>query len=107
MNGLALRGQRFFSHSFRMAYITVHVIPKSSQNAVIGILNDEIRVKVTAPPDNGKANKAVCKVLAAALGVPKSSVQVASGQTSRHKRIETDLSAEKIDAWKAGLPVLS
>ncbi len=47
-------------------------------------------VKVTAPPEGGKANTAVCKVLGKSLGVPKSSIHVVRGQTARHKQVEVD-----------------
>lgn len=45
-------------------------------------------LKVTAPPEDGKANAAVCKLLAKALGVPKSAVVVTRGESSRHKTVE-------------------
>lgn len=47
-------------------------------------------VRVTAPPEDGKANAAVCKVIAKALGVPKSAVSVTRGETSRHKTVEIE-----------------
>jgi len=43
---------------------------------------------VTAPPDDGKANAAVCKVVADALGVPKTAVTVVRGHTARTKTLE-------------------
>ena len=45
-------------------------------------------VRVTAPPDEGRANAAVCKVLAEALGVPKSAVTVVRGHSARVKTLE-------------------
>lgn len=45
-------------------------------------------VRVTAPPDDGKANAAVCRVVADALGVPKSAVAVVRGHTARVKTLE-------------------
>ena len=45
-------------------------------------------VRVTAPPDEGKANAAVCKVVADALGLPKSAVTVVRGHTARTKTLE-------------------
>jgi uncharacterized protein YggU (UPF0235/DUF167 family) len=45
-------------------------------------------VRVTAPPDEGRANAAVCKVLAEALGVPKSAVTVVRGHRARVKTLE-------------------
>lgn len=54
-------------------------------------------MRVTAAPDDGKANAAVCKVLADALGVPKTSVRVVRGQTARTKQVEVDtLTADEV-----------
>ena len=59
---------------------------------------DEVCVRVTAPPDGGKANKAVCKLVAEALGVPKSRVGVASGHTARRKRLSVEADQAQVDA---------
>lgn len=48
---------------------------------------EAIAVKVSAPPDKGKANRAVIEILAKALNVPKSSLAIISGETSRNKNI--------------------
>lgn len=66
------------------AEIAVRVTPRASRNAVVA---DErgIRVKVTAVPENGKANRAVQKVLAKALGVAKTELLLIRGATSRDK----------------------
>lgn len=56
----------------------------------MGWRGGELSVRVTAPPEDGKANAAVCKVLAKALGVPKSAVRVTRGETSRHKTVEVE-----------------
>lgn len=47
-------------------------------------------LRVTAPPEGGKANAAVAVVLAKALGVPKGAVRVVRGETSRHKQVEVE-----------------
>lgn len=67
--------------------IDVKVTPKSSKESIGPIRDGRLVVKVNAPPDQGKANKAVCKLVASRLGVAKSNVSVVSGETSRSKRL--------------------
>lgn len=66
------------------AEIAVRVTPKASRNALVAEAG-EIRVYVTAVPENGKANAAVIRLLARALGVPKSRLVLLRGATSRDK----------------------
>jgi uncharacterized protein (TIGR00251 family) len=73
-----------------MAMLAIHVTPKSGRDEVVGWRGSELAVRVTAAPEGGKANTAVCKVVAAALGVPKTSVRVVRGDTARHKVLEID-----------------
>jgi uncharacterized protein (TIGR00251 family) len=68
--------------------LAVHVAPKSGRDEVTGWNGTELSVRVTAPPEGGKANAAVCRLIAARLGVPKSAVTVARGDSSRHKSLE-------------------
>jgi hypothetical protein len=70
--------------------IAVHVTPKSGCDEVAGWRGGELSLKVTAPPEGGKANAAACRVIADALGVPKSAARVVRGETSRHKQLEVD-----------------
>ena len=67
--------------------IEVRVQPKSSQNALVGIHADAIKVKLTAPPVEGKANKALIQLFAKLLGCPKSAIDIVAGQSSRNKRL--------------------
>lgn len=73
-----------------MATLAVHVTPKSGRDEVVGWRGSELSVRVTAPPEGGKANKAVCKVVAGILGVPKTSVRVLRGDSARHKVLEVE-----------------
>lgn len=73
--------------------IIVHLIPKASQNKVEGWTEDVkgekiLRVKVTAVPENGKANDALIKLLSAFFKVPKSKISLIRGATSRIKYLE-------------------
>ena len=69
--------------------ITVRVTPKASRNAV-EVDGGTIRVRVTAPPEDGKANEAVRKLLAKALGVAKTRLTLVRGATSREKVFRID-----------------
>jgi len=68
--------------------ITVRVTPRSSHESIEAGAGGVLSVRVTAPPDDGKANAAVRKVVAGALGVPKSAVSVVRGHTARTKTLE-------------------
>ena len=70
-------------------WLEVRVIPNAKAEA-ISIEDDQIRVRVTVVPEDGKANKAVIALLAKALGVSKSSVTLIRGETSRTKLFQLD-----------------
>jgi uncharacterized protein (TIGR00251 family) len=69
------------------ADIKVKLLPRSSKNEIIGREDDVLKVKVTAPPVEGKANKALEQLLAKRLDLPKSNVEIISGERSRVKSI--------------------
>lgn len=71
----------------RKADIRVKVVPRSSKNEIVGKVSDVFRVKITAPPAEGKANKALQQLLAKKLGVPTRDVEIVSGERSRVKSI--------------------
>jgi len=72
--------------------IRVKVIPKSSRDEIVGELEDGTwKVKVTAAPERGKANAAVCELIASHFKIPKSRVEVVSGHTSHLKQVRVDL----------------
>lgn len=67
--------------------LAAHVTPKSPRDEVRGWRGTELDVRVSAPPESGKANEAVCALIATALGVPKSAVDVIRGQGAHHKKL--------------------
>lgn len=71
------------------AEFTLRVTPRARRNTIIAE-GDLIRVHVTAPPEDGKANAAVAKLLAKALGVAKSRLTLLRGLTSRDKVFRLD-----------------
>ncbi|MEO1241014.1 MAG: DUF167 domain-containing protein [Pseudomonadota bacterium] len=70
----------------------MRVSPGAAKNEIAGVWNGadgeaRLAVKVTAPPDRGKANVGVIKLLASHLGLPKSSLSIMAGETSRLKTL--------------------
>ena len=77
-----------------MATLAVHVSPRSGHDEVVGWRGSELAVKVTAAPEGGKATAAACKVVASALGVPRSSVKVVRGTVARHKLLDIPMASD-------------
>jgi uncharacterized protein (TIGR00251 family) len=67
--------------------IKVKVLPRSSRTEILGKENAVYRVKMTAPPVEGKANKALIALLAEKLGVPKRDIEITAGKKSRVKTV--------------------
>ena len=75
----------------------VRVHPRAKKNAITGELGDALKVSLTSPPIDGRANEACMEFFAKLLKVPRSSVTIASGQGSRNKVIRVaGLSAEEL-----------
>ena len=70
-----------------MALIAVKVVPRAARDEIAGWQGDELKVRVKAPPQDGRANRALEALLAAALGLKRTAVSVASGHASAHKRV--------------------
>jgi len=73
-----------------MARISVRVTPRGGRDAIDGWDGDVLRVRVAAPPVEGRANEAMLRLLAKALGVAPSRVALASGAGSRVKVVEVE-----------------
>lgn len=68
--------------------LAVQITPNAKQTEVTGVLDDALKLKLQAQPIEGKANEALVKFLAKALGVSRSSVTITHGQTNKKKLIE-------------------
>ena len=68
----------------------LHVRPGGRRDAVEGRYDGVLAIRVTAPPADGRANEAVCRLLAAAFGVRRSAVQIVGGATARRKRVHIE-----------------
>ena len=88
----------------RAATLAVRVQPGASRERVVGMMGDALKVAVNAPPEKGKANRAVEKLLAKALGLPQSSVRVTAGASSRRKTVRVDgMTQVQLQEWLDGV----
>jgi uncharacterized protein (TIGR00251 family) len=103
----------------------VHVVPRSRQDAVIGLYGEALKLRLKAPPVEGQANQALRAFLADRLGVRREAVEILSGRASRHKVVRVrgiqvdqvhallggessrSLPRGRQDAWGGGLIKLS
>ncbi|HXR16042.1 MAG TPA: DUF167 domain-containing protein [Terriglobales bacterium] len=75
----------------------VKVHPRAKRNAITGEVGDALKLDVTAPPVDGRANQACIEFFANLLDVPRSSVTIASGESSRNKVVRVaGLSAQEV-----------
>jgi uncharacterized protein len=66
----------------------VKVHPRARKNAITGIVGNALKLALTAPPVEGRANQAVIEFFAELFAIPRSSVTIASGETSRNKVVK-------------------
>ena len=77
--------------------LAVKVVPAGSKTAIAGELNGMLKIKISAPPEKGKANKCLIDFLAERLGVRKNAVSIVSGATSPVKKVLiADLTVEDV-----------
>lgn len=67
--------------------LSLHVQPRAKQDQVAGPEGDALKVRITAPPVEGKANQHLCRMFADLCGVSRSSVELVAGAQGRRKRI--------------------
>ncbi|MBS1969910.1 MAG: YggU family protein [Bdellovibrionales bacterium] len=79
--------------------LTLFIQPKASKNEIIGPHNGALKVKITAPPVDGKANAELVEFLSEILEIPKRQIEILKGETGRNKTVEiTGLTAEEVAA---------
>ena len=75
----------------------VRLTPRASRDAIEGEWQGALKVRLTAPPVENRANEALCRLLAQSLNMPRSAVRIVSGERSRTKRVEVrGASAEQV-----------
>jgi hypothetical protein len=79
------------------AVFAIKLHPRAKQNAITGVVGGALKLAVTAPPVDGRANEACIEFLASLFAVPRSSITIASGETSRRKAVRiAGMSADEL-----------
>lgn len=85
------------------AHLDIKAVPGASRDQIAGAVGDRLKVRIAAPPEDGKANAAIERLLAAALGLKARDVQIVRGHASAEKTIRiTGLNASEV-ATRLGL----
>lgn len=72
--------------------LKIRVLPRSSRNEVVGKMADgALKIKLTSPPVDGKANECLVKILSERYKVPKNKIKIVSGLTSKNKTVEISI----------------
>jgi uncharacterized protein (TIGR00251 family) len=79
------------------ATLTLHVQPGARKTEVAGVHGDALKIRLAAPPVDGKANAALVEFVAQRLGLPKSAVRLVGGQTSRRKILEIEAAPPDVE----------
>jgi hypothetical protein len=76
-----------FSYRGDDLLLQLYVQPKASRDQIVGLHGDAVKIAITAPPVEGKANSHIQKLLATLFAVSKSQVELVKGDISRHKQV--------------------
>jgi uncharacterized protein (TIGR00251 family) len=78
--------------------ILIHLQPRASENSIAGVHGGRLKIRLTAPPVDSKANDALREFLAAKLGVSVGAVRIVKGEKSRRKDVlVAELSVDQVD----------
>jgi len=77
----------YLTASSRGMVLTVHAVPRSSTTVLQGLHGDAVKIRLQAPPAEGKANAALVHFLSQSLGVPSRHIALISGASGRRKRV--------------------
>ena len=81
----------------KLTYLNVIVQPGASSNRVVGYEDSILRLRIAAPPVEGKANRKLIKFLSDLLNIPQSNINIKSGLTSKHKTVViSNLTSEQL-----------
>lgn len=83
--------------------LRVQVVPNASRTACAGLHDGALRLRLMAPPIDGRANAALLAWIAVELALPRRAVTLLSGDTQRRKRVHIDAPADRVAAWLTAL----
>lgn len=78
--------------------LAISVQPRASQDEIVGVYGDRLKVRITAPPVEGKANQHLVRFLSKVFKVSRGQVSILSGESGRHKRIQVEAPVESPEA---------
>lgn len=77
--------------------LKIHLQPGAKKNEIVGMHGDAVKIKIKAPPVEGKANEALIEFLSETLGVARSKIEIVRGHTSRQKLVSIECNEALID----------
>jgi uncharacterized protein (TIGR00251 family) len=83
--------------------IRVKAVPGASRDSIAGILGDRLKVRISAAPEGGKANKAICTLIARSLDIKPAMVEIISGHTNPEKTVLVDGCTVPLISEKLGI----
>ena len=78
----------FFEDHTDYLILNIRVIPRASKDAIQGLMGDALKVRIQAPPVEGKANTYLVRFLSRQWKIPRATLQILSGETGRNKRLK-------------------
>ncbi len=89
----------WFNESSEGITIALKVVPRAKRDEIVGVEGDALKVRLTAPPVEGKANEELVKFLAKKLDVRRGDIEILHGETGRHKLVRVrGISGSRIEA---------
>ena len=77
----------FFEEKNGNIILNVRVVPRASRDGIVGTLGDALKIRIQAPPVEGKANAYLVKFLSKHWKISRASIEILSGETGRNKRL--------------------
>jgi len=86
----------FFNQQSDCLEVYLYIQPRSSENKIVGLIDNRLKIKLKAPPVDGAANKMCIKFLSKTFHISKSKIEIVSGHNNRKKKLRIDGDSQKI-----------